>query len=264
MHFFRLFCTVIHSSSFPFSLLLFYRICFALSSTCPAFATLHLHVRNLDPLCFSVCISFTFFPLANFVSHSSLSFHTFSHISSLILHTSLHHLFLFLNYIPTIFFCCHSLTLLYFTLYLVLPFWLCSFIISLSLSWILSFTLPLSFIFFLILLSQIHLSASSYVSFSLSTSLSLSFVFFPCCVLMQNGMFYTSYVSTYLCLVRLNELLSNFYYVLPASLLLFFLLISFCVTSCIFCFALEHLSIKNYIFFFSISTNNPLTSVLQS
>ncbi|MEQ2269993.1 hypothetical protein XENORESO_013455 [Xenotaenia resolanae] len=33
--------------------------------------------------------------------------------------------------------------------------------------------------------------------FSLSLSVPL-----PCCVLMQNGMFYTSYVSTYLCLVR--------------------------------------------------------------
>lgn len=44
-------------------------------------------------------------------------------------------------------------------------------------------------------------SSSSSLSSLLSVFLCL-LSFFPCRVLMQNGMFYTSYVSTYLCLVR--------------------------------------------------------------
>lgn len=67
-------------------------------------------------------------------------------------------------------------------------------------------------------------SSSHFLGFIHSLSLSLChipsllrfsvllffFIFFPCCVLMQNGMFYTSYVSTFPCLVKqVSELLTG-------------------------------------------------------
>lgn len=67
----------------------------------------------------------------------------------------------------------------------------------------LGFSLPLSstpscvFLF-----PHLCLFLSPPLHLSLRLSSSLSFVFFPCCVLMQNGMFYASYVSTYPCLVK--------------------------------------------------------------
>lgn len=123
--------------------------------------------------------------------------HLFSHSSFLLfLRSILFSVFLsvlcnFLNLVP--------LSLPSPCLYLVIPFLLLtSFIIS---------SFPLDSSSHCHFLSSSSLSCVSlpviFVSFFLPPlSLCLSFVFFPCCVLMQNGMFYTSYVSTYPCLVK--------------------------------------------------------------
>lgn len=199
-----------------FLLLLFYRICFALSSTCPAFATLPLTSAHphLDLLCFSLisfppckhCFSFC---LTYFFPHSAHFFFFMIDFPHLLFLSQLHPHHIFFAVILSLFFILLSTSSYLFcfalssslSLVILNSVFHSPFVIFFSSCSLKSFSLPLRVCLFLCL-----------------PPFPLSFVFFPCCVLMQNGMFYTSYVSTYLCLVRLNELLSNFYYVLPASL----------------------------------------------
>lgn len=94
-----------------------------------------------------------------------------------------------------------------------------------------------------------HTSSLTWLCSFLVSFLSffLSFVpfFLPCCVLMQNGMFYTSYVSTYLCLE--GHVLTSFSEMsalcLPALLLflLVFLSLSFFLV-----FPWRHLMTKDF------------------
>ena len=91
-------------------------------------------------------------------------------------------------------------------------------------------SLPLTLYILSVIFVSFFLSPLPSLSLSLSSS-SPSLVSFPRCVLMQNGMFYTSYVSTYPCLVnQVSPKLLNVTSVMcfQTSLLLSF---SSCVTS---------------------------------
>lgn len=243
----HLFCVVIYLSCFRYTA---FDICTSLFSTPCLFFFLYFF-----------CFYLPFLPVvvANFVSHSSLSFYTLSHFLSFYPLSSYHKPFF--SFFLSVWLLSSSISISQLHPLHIFPIILSLFFQFMSLSTSsypfcfplssspphsLGFCLSLCLCHFsLILFSQNLLSAISYLClFHCLPPFSLSVVFFPCCVLMQNGMFYTSYVSTYSCLVRLNELLNNSSYVLAASLSLFLLLISFYVTSCFFVF-LRHLSKKN-------------------